>query len=323
MTKRDFAVITAADSSYFFSLVSLLESLLTSHNSEKNVYIYDLGLKRWQQKFLDETLPSNFVRINLPRDEEIFPGWNDPKTKDHYAWKPVAIVQSAKNHCGFFWIDAGVIITAKLSSLEELINKEGVLLVKNENYINLNWTSKSCAKNMNVSQRELEAPQIMGNFFAISLSHPVGKKLLKEWSDWCRLESVVKGDRSSHRHDQTVLSILASRMECKLVQDKGFTNLARFRKDKKRMSIQGVVYLAHRRWIYLNPRTLLKGQYKSLLLYLTRSLPEILRIQRLRLIYRGRGTFAGEIYVILRNSISSLKSAIETFFSERAKKWKR
>jgi hypothetical protein len=323
MTDVKYAIVTAADSKYFYSLVSLLESLLRSNNNERSTYVYDLGLQLWQREFLNEVLPANFICLNLPKDEELFTGWNDPRNKDHYAWKPAAISNSINGHRGIFWIDAGVVVTSNLTDLEHGIDIEGALLVKNENHLNLDWTSSFCANEMNVSRRELDSPQIMGNFFGMSLIHPSGKKLMSDWVTWCRIENVVKGDRKSHRHDQTVLSILAARNELTLLNDSTFTGIGRFGKDFRQLANKGLVYIAHRRWLYLFPIELLKGKYRHLFLYTIRSIPEILRILRLRTIYRGRQTYAGEVYVMLRRYARSPGKSLHGRVFEGVRRWKK
>lgn len=323
MIDMRYAIVTGADSKYFFSLVSLLESLLRSNNHERSTYIYDLGLLPWQREFLGDVLPANFMCLNLPKDEELFTGWNDPRSQDHYAWKPAAISHSINHQRGIFWIDAGVVVTSNLTDLEHGIDIEGALLVKNENHLNLDWTSSSCANGMNVSPRELEAPQVMGNFFGISLTHPRGKKLMSEWVKWCRIENVIKGDRKSHRHDQTVLSILATRNELALVNHSTFTGIGRFGKDFREFTDKGVIYIAHRRWLYLIPTELLQGKYRHLFLYMFKSIPEIFRILRLRTIYRGRQTYAGEVYVMLRRNAKSLGRLLQGRIFGGVKNWKK
>jgi hypothetical protein len=306
--KSRYAIVTAANDTYFFALISLLESLIRSGNESLDCKIFDLGLKNWQRDWIEKFTPLNVICLNLPKLENMFKGWDEPTSLNHYAWKPVAIGQFRTEYEGIFWIDAGVLVTRNLSEYISLVSEEGALLIKNYNHRNRDWTSQTCIERMKISNMELDSFQIMGNFFSISFSNRKGLSLFEEWFYWCRIEEVVKGDRKTHRHDQTVLSILASRFQYTLQPESNFTLIGRFRSDYFAAMKNQFVFVSHRRWIILLPTKLLSNQGLARINYLFRALKEFLRVVQLQFNFKARQTRFGKIYVKARDQIRIFKN---------------
>jgi hypothetical protein len=141
---------------------------------------------------------------------------------------------------------------------------------------------------MKVSKLELDSSHVMANFIGLSLTNKLGIKLLQEWVHWSKNEKAIKGQRISHRHDQTILSILAARMNINLMSFEKITAIARFHRDYKQAESSGMLFIAHRRWLLLNPIQILRGRKIAILEYFTRTFFDRVRIVRIRSVWRVR-----------------------------------
>jgi len=292
MTNTTYAIVTAADRRYFGSVVSLLESLRRSNN-DFDCKIFDLGLTKWQREWLEASLSSNQLLLPLPSKPNLFAGWDLAKTRDNFAWKPVVIESIAQSYSGAFWADAGVLITGNLEDLVASVNRKGALVYKNYDHRNESWTTKSCLEVMDVSDKELAASQVMGNFFAFSFTSKLGIELFNDWVYWSSNPRAIKGDAKQHRHDQTILSILVARHGIELTEYADSTAIARFKIDYQEALKSKIVFLAHRRWLLLAPKKL--NEDKKMLLFLFRilTLSDMFRLLRFRTKWRLRWSRLG------------------------------
>ena len=107
-------IATAADSEYFYAIMTLLTTLFHSGGlSELEVDVWDLGLTEHQVKILSCV---NFVKLRrFDYDLEPFPGAFGIK-HDTFAWKPFAIESSMPQNKGLLWLDAGVAVASNIMS---------------------------------------------------------------------------------------------------------------------------------------------------------------------------------------------------------------
>jgi len=265
--QRNIVIVTAADKHYFASLISLLESV--KRNSESNICIvFDLGLSYLQEKWMEKAIPSSVQLFKLPKLSQMFDGWDDVNSNSGcFAWKPTVLSGLSTEYENFVWADAGVLITRNLDDLLPVIFEDGSFLVRNYEHINRTWTSDECKVLMATSADEMNSPQIMGNFFSFSLENISGKKLFKDWVEWSQYPKAIKGDRRFHRHDQTILSILAARFGTKITDHQGVATIGRFKKDYNGAIAERLFFVSHRRWLGLIPFKLL-SQKKRFIIYL-------------------------------------------------------
>jgi hypothetical protein len=195
----------------------------------------------------------------------MFDGWERVDKSGCFAWKPIVMSNSSVEHSNLVWADAGVLITRDLDDLLPILDENGIFLVCNYQHGNLSWTTEECKIAMGVSEFELSSPQIMGNFFGVSLDHDSGKKIFEEWVKFSKDPKAIKGDRQTHRHDQTILSILSARLGVNVLNHEGITTIGRFKEDYNRAIINQDFFVSHRRWINLIPLTLLKGKRRYIL----------------------------------------------------------
>lgn len=305
-------LITAADSRYFLSILSLIQSLDDTGNSNYDLVIFDLGLKKWERELLEKIIPSNYFCVDLPTDPSLFPGWDEAGRKDSYAWKARIISEVIGEDTCFLWIDSGVLISAKLSPIFKKIRQKGYFVVRNYDHQNRDWTSEECSTIMKVTTSELNSPQVMANFFGISIDSNDGMRLFESWARWCREELAVKGSRINHRHDQTLLSILAARMELSLVDPETCTVIGRSKRDYTDATFYQITFVSHRNWIYLplsRLGSLSKHQRASFQL---RSALRHGRRWKLYFVRRARWSLLGNSVALIRKRIIFRRSRIKT-----------
>jgi len=139
-----------------------------------------------------------------------------------YAFKSYAL--KAAERLGFtslLWADACIVPTGPLDRIWERVAKYGVWFSKN-GYWNYEWTANSAYADLGVTVEENKKIQhVVGGAFALDLTHAVGRTFLAEHF---RLASETRafcgpwtgGIGVQHRHDQTVSSVLAHRLQIPL-----------------------------------------------------------------------------------------------------------
>lgn len=148
-----------------------------------------------------------------------------------YAFKTFALKEAERQgHDVLMWCDAAMYPMRNVAPMFEHIEREGYLLFENVGHPLGVWTSDRCLDAMGMSRAEAHTTrQIMGCCVGIDLRTDVGRAMLDQWHvracdggvtfngphyGICADDETVKG----HRHDQSVLSILAARMGLSMVR---------------------------------------------------------------------------------------------------------
>jgi hypothetical protein len=235
-------IVTGASSRYFDSLLTLLTTTFaTSAAPIDGVVVWDLGLRRYQRWVLSDL--DGVELVGLPaRARWPYADWGDPaRFRESYAFKPFALLRTGFPGDTLLWLDAGVAVLGDLTPVFEMTERDGVFLVNNPPHHNKRWTSEACAAVMGATVAELEAQQTESNIVGIRVG---GKwqSVLDEWLTYSTQPAAFVGSRQSHRHDQTVLSILAFRRGMPV------SERARFSRPEDPTSARaaGALFLAHR-----------------------------------------------------------------------------
>ncbi|MBD2865605.1 hypothetical protein [Paenibacillus oceani] len=146
-----------------------------------------------------------------------------PRGAGYWIWKPYYILQAMsamKPGDTIIYSDAGIEITGPLDPLIRLCREQGIVLFQTHNQLNRMWTKRDCFVLMDCdSSRYWDAQQLMGSF-SLYLNNDRSRKFVQQWLDYCCNEQIVT-DRPNrcglpnlpefqdHRHDQSVLSLLA------------------------------------------------------------------------------------------------------------------
>ncbi len=209
-------VVTAAGDEYFFTLLTLVQTLLECNkNMDVSLEIWDIGLTLKQKRFLS-LIESDYIRVRDLSEVAVepFPGAFLGSNRN-YAWKPFCVINSLENCRNVLWVDAGIAVTADLSLFFEKIQSESYVFFDNFERTNSEWTSKECKEVMHFDASDQTGLQISAGVFGVSNTSPT-LDLLLEWLDQCSQEANMKSDNQKHRYDQSVLSILAFRKGIRL-----------------------------------------------------------------------------------------------------------
>lgn len=197
-------IVTGADSRYFGSLTSLLGSILEKFASIELILVYDLGLSSIERRILSR------VRKVLIREVPPFcPHYRD---LHGFAWKTAAVCDALEYGEAILWLDAGIEIQRALDDLFETIEHDGYLFTVTP------LDQENCKIGTLSHQRSLELLGADTEFFRNSLMVNAGvmgylrnhlaSALAYEAMHYAANPEIILGPRYSHRHDQTIYSIL-------------------------------------------------------------------------------------------------------------------
>jgi len=152
----------------------------------------------------------------------------------YWIWKPYIIsraLQNASNMDYIVYSDAGINIVENINPLISLCeNNMGLALFQIHGRFNREWTKRDCFYFMNCDNKNYhDASQVMGSFMIIK-NNPFTNLFVSEWLSFCLDSKIVSDDVNvcglpnlpgfiAHRHDQSVLSLLAEKYKINLFRD--------------------------------------------------------------------------------------------------------
>lgn len=201
-------IISASDNTHQKSLYNLLNSI-SQYEPNAKVTIFDLGMNSDFLVMLVNKFPSvEFVRFPF----EKFPSYYYIKIEaGSYAWKPAAIELAKPWNETVLWLDAGNLLTGKLTFLRKSVQKYGFFSPYSTGYIE-EWTHPKVLSSMDVDPSLLEARNLAANVICFSSSNKRASGLVEEWILASKNKDLIAPDGSSrlnHRQDQSLLTILA------------------------------------------------------------------------------------------------------------------
>jgi hypothetical protein len=114
------------------------------------------------------------------------------------------------------WSDAGNVFNSSLHSLLGTSLNHGIYTAHSSGTIS-RWTHPTCLRNMLVSTDFLQKPMRNAACIVFDLRNPVAREFVDEWHGNSMLEHnsiPASSDRTNHRHDQSILSILYYKYGC-------------------------------------------------------------------------------------------------------------
>jgi hypothetical protein len=199
-------IITATNSLYFDSLLTLISSIhQTSNDLIDQIYVYNLGLNNLEIDKLyniQKVTVLNFSEI----DKASHPKFMEPKS---YVYKIHCLYHSIKLGNNILWIDSGAMFLKSCKDIFIEINNNHIFLV-GDTHINKNYTHSDCIKYTGASDSELNDKQLWAGLVGYKTN---GKYLhfINEAYTYAMIPGCLDGNQENHRHDQSILSILASR----------------------------------------------------------------------------------------------------------------
>jgi hypothetical protein len=204
-------IVTAANQVYWKGLLNLAASLRYWAPRHKLV-VYNLGdLSNQQQKEVESW--SNVLSVEWKEGiPSKYPSHVHQLKK--YAWKPIIVNETLHQYPSIFWLDAGSTITAPLTPIEQIVQREGIFLVQGQDadmsmshpgtYAWFSFLDKN-------KTTFVGGPHYAGN--TIAVSNPSRYvDMVDEWAKCALDEACIAPLGSSlqnHRYDQTSLSILS------------------------------------------------------------------------------------------------------------------
>lgn len=148
-----------------------------------------------------------------------------------YHFKAAAMCEAAeRGHRTLLWLDSVMVVVRPVLPIMKMIEDRGYVLWSHPpgQWTVGTWTSNMCLRCYGMSRAEARGVEMLCSaVFGYSLDHPLGKQLHDQFvsapadafkgSRWNR-RGTVSFDKGvlGHRHDQSILSILAHRLGLKL-----------------------------------------------------------------------------------------------------------
>jgi hypothetical protein len=213
-------IVTGASSTHQKSLIQLLKSL-EIYTKGIDVHVFDLGL----DDSFKSKLEDNWNGINLKFHSYDFkskPSWMDIKNsnKGEWAWKSdcikqvVTLVDNVDEESiptTFLWLDAGNKMISKPIAIQRYIQCYGFWSPASEGIVE-KWTSKKQIDHIIGSARFNQKVNLNGAMIGFNSRNLKSIKLLEDWHRYSLIKDVIApegSDKSNHRQDQSLLTLLA------------------------------------------------------------------------------------------------------------------
>lgn len=249
-------LITACDTKYFASCLTLISHVqqFPAYKRIDRIFVYNLGMTQEQIDFLNRVEKTEVVFF--PEECKTFHDkYLDPKT---YAWKMYALYsgKDLATNC-VFYLDAGIVPIRDFSRVYDYIERDKIFLVGSLHKIGEHIT-EDCKKYMAVKNWELNQEAITAGIQGYKVGSYAQEHYIKWGFALSKEPKAVCGPKYGehpHRHDQTLYSIMAHRLEF----DNFFHDLYKYSGWKGPDMHPEQIFWVHRR-AYLNfERLKMKG----------------------------------------------------------------
>lgn len=177
----------------------------------------------------EKTLKESFDFINfmkLPTETpDSFPDFWAP---EHFAWK-LWILNSVASRSDIqgrpiLYMDSGVFLCRWPKKWLKEVETHGICLLEDPRQQNSQWCHETFCKALSVTEKEKEEQQLWAGSIAFMGGCDKAIRLFAEGYEWSKKRDVIVGPKWSgvrngkpfgHRHDQSILSILSSRLGVK------------------------------------------------------------------------------------------------------------
>jgi hypothetical protein len=202
-------VVTTANSIYYNSLLTLISGIhLFGENCVNQIYVYNLGLDDSEVQSLNRLENVTVVEYSKNLNEKHLK-FLDPKS---YVYKSYCLENSAEYGENVFWLDAGTTPINEMCGIFDIIQSDEVFLVVDVHKIG-EYTHSDCIKIMSATNEELNE-KILSSGICGFKTNGKYRQMIRELFDYSMIPGCCDGDQENHRHDQSVLSILATRYKC-------------------------------------------------------------------------------------------------------------
>ena len=207
---RAIVIVTACDSTHFASQLNMLASV-EEHKPAAAVSFWDLGLTQEERAELILRFPQVTVHT-FPYDE--FPDYfRITVNAGQYAWKPVIVETEAATADSriLIWMDAGNIVDRPLTWIRRFAQTNAFYSPHSGEPIR-RWTHPETLRILKAPSQLLRRENLASGLAAFDTARPESRQLIADWSACAQDKGCIApegSDRSNHRQDQAVLSVLA------------------------------------------------------------------------------------------------------------------
>tara|TARA_Y100001970_G_C14247657_1_gene869475 strand:+ start:1057 stop:2256 length:1200 start_codon:yes stop_codon:yes gene_type:complete len=209
--KKNLVFVTGADDSFFESLVQLVDHFQSKF--PKNILIvYNLGINEDKISNLISDYPNIIVKqFNFHEYPTFYSKRDNFKKLGSYAWKSAIIYEVIKEYKSqVIWMDTGNLVKGKLILLRIVLSAFGFISPFSIGSIS-EWTHPNVLDVLSVKPNISRKRNLTGGLVGFDYSNENSMKLLKDWFTFSKKEQYISpanSDRSNHRQDQSLLSIL-------------------------------------------------------------------------------------------------------------------
>ena len=235
-------LITTANSPYFSSLLTLINGVHSfGLNCVEQIFVYDLGLHKSEITTLQQL--KNVTILEYPKNlTEIHPRFLEPKS---HVYKLFCLENSIDLGENIFWLDAGATPIKDMCEIYETIIKDEIFLVV-DTHLTKTYTHTNCVNIMSATNDELNDKILSSGIIGFK-SNGKYRQMIKDAFNFSMIPGCVDGDQEDHRHDQSVLSILATRYNCPKQDIDIYGYWTDLHRTYQKAMEQGVVIFVHRR----------------------------------------------------------------------------
>jgi hypothetical protein len=200
-------IVTGASENHAKSLLQFLHSIPKSHTQ---TYVWDLGLSQTTVQQIHTEF--SFIRFRRFPFEEYPSYFNIHVSAGEYAWKPVLLWKTAQEIGGglLLWCDAGNRIVGSFDPLLHILQTQGIYSPISAGTVQ-QWTHPLCLSYLRVEEWMLGISPRNGAIVGFDLDQGWVWNVLEEWSSLAQIKDCIAppgSDRSNHRQDQAVFTIL-------------------------------------------------------------------------------------------------------------------
>jgi hypothetical protein len=213
----EITLVTGANDRYYKHLKKML--LNFDDYLIKRVIVYDLDINENNLNDLNETNFKNNIIIEKFNYEKYPDHVNLRKYHDNfntYAWKPIIINEVCEKYKGIvFWFDTRNRFNKDITKLFDILKNQTPIYSPISDGTIKKWTYPSTLKYLNgekyYGDKYLTRQPRAGGCFGVNFDSEVGKIIVNEWKKYALVKECIApegSDRSNHRQDQAILSIL-------------------------------------------------------------------------------------------------------------------
>lgn len=209
--KKNLVFVTGADDSFFESLVQLVDHFQNKFPNN-TLIVYSLGINKNKLSNLISNYPNIIVeQFNFDEYPSFYSKRDNFKKLGSYAWKSAIIYEVISEYQSqVIWMDTGNLVKGKLIFLRIVLTAFGFISPFSIGSIK-EWTHPNVLNVLSVKSYISKKRNLTGGLVGFDYSNENSMKLLQDWFTLSKKEKFISppdSDRSNHRQDQSLLSIL-------------------------------------------------------------------------------------------------------------------